>query len=97
MKKTLFITMLTAALLGGNAFANTGFEGGTMTPSGGVVSVNGNLRIFEDPDSPYEALAYAYGAKTSHDAFSQTVVMTGGTVLGVLHGGESTENPVQCL
>ena len=92
MKNTLFITMLTAALLGGNAFANTGFEGGTMTPSGGVVSVNGNLRIFEDPDSPYEALAYAYGAKTSHDAFSQTVVMTGGTVLGVLHGGESTED-----
>ena len=94
MKKTLFITMLTAALLGGKVYANTGFEGGTMTPSGGVVSVNGNLRIFEDPDSPYEALAYAYGAKTSHDAFSQTVVMTGGTVLGVLHGGESTEN--QC-
>ena len=28
MKKTLFITMLTAALLGGNAFAKTGFPGG---------------------------------------------------------------------
>ena len=68
MKKTLFITMLTAALLGGKVYANTGFEGGiirNLLGSHDLAGDNGahgeKLRIFEDPESNYEALDNVFG------------------------------------
>ena len=68
MKKTLFITMLTAALLGGNVYANTGFEGGIIRNLLGPHDLAGDngahgekLRIFEDPESNYEALDNVFG------------------------------------
>ena len=79
MKKTLFITMLAAALLGGNVFANTGFEGGTMLGSTNVLSENGNLVIFEDAQSQYTELGDVYGS------FQGSPVSTNATV--TIHGG----------
>ena len=68
MKKTLFITMLAAALLGGNVYANTGFEGGIIRNLLGPHDLAGDngahgekLRIFEDPESNYEALDNVFG------------------------------------
>ena len=68
MKKTLFITMLTAALLGGKVYANTGFEGGIIRNLLGPHDLAGDngahgekLRIFEDPESNYEALDNVFG------------------------------------
>ena len=68
MKKTLFITMLAAALLGGNMYANTGFEGGIIRNLLGPHDLAGDngahgekLRIFEDPESNYEALDNVFG------------------------------------
>ena len=79
MKKTLFITMLAAALLGGNVFANTGFEGGIMLGSTNVLSENGNLVIFEDAQSQYTELGDVYGS------FQDSPVSTNATV--TIHGG----------
>ena len=82
MKKTLFITMLTAALLGGDAFANTGFEGGKIDSFNDVYAdENGNLRIFEDPGSPYEIVHGAYGVRGEGTVDKKIVVaIEGGTV-----------------
>ena len=82
MKKTLFITMLTAALLGGNAFANTNFEGGKIDSFNDVYAdENGNLRIFEDPGSPYEIVHGAYGVRGEGTVDKKIVVaIEGGTV-----------------
>lgn len=65
MKKTLFITMLAAALLGGKVYANTGFSGGEWLwgSHDDVVAKEGEtLRIFEDPYSDYEKLGNVYGS-----------------------------------
>ena len=79
MKKTLFILSVTAALLGGNVFANTGFEGGIMLGSTNVLSENGNLVIFEDAQSQYTELGDVYGS------FQDSPVSTNATV--TIHGG----------
>ena len=76
MKKTLFITMLAAALLGGKVYANTGFEGGTMMPDGFQVVGDGNLRIFENPDSQYEKIHDAYGLKCFERKAAEYAVVT---------------------
>ena len=88
MKKTLFITMLAAALLGGNAYANTGFSGGTMQGNI-VVSDAGNLVIFEDSGSLYETLGGVYGDMVTdqQQRFTQATVTIQGGIVANAYGG----------
>ena len=87
MKKTLFITMLTAALLGGDAFANTGFEGGTIEYGNTVIGHSGgNLRIFEDPNSEYEKLRYVYGEECESTTTGYTTVTIEGGIVQAAYG-----------
>ena len=91
MKKTLFITMLTAALLGGNTYANTGYEGGKPYFANNIRSEKGELVIFEDPDSQFAELGDVYGCldgiPISHGA---SVTILGGIVQNA-YGGSHFE------
>ena len=91
MKKTLIITMLTAALLGGNMYANTGYAGGELMYGNNIRSVDGDLEIFEDPDAQFEELGDVYGCQdgipTNHGA---SVTIRGGIVQNA-YGGSHFE------
>ena len=94
MKKTLFITMLAAALLGGNVYANTGFSGGEwLTTSHVLVAKEGEtLQIFEDPDSDYKQLGDVYGLFNSGTGMGMggSVAIQGGIVQNA-YGGYSAD------
>ena len=91
MKKTLFITMLTAALLGGNTYANTSYAGGELMYGNNIRSEHGKLVIFEDPDSQFAELGDVYGCldgiPTNHGA---SVTILGGIVQNA-YGGSHFE------
>ena len=92
MKKTLFITMLTAALLGGNTYANTGYAGGELLYGNNICSEHGELVIFEDPNSQFAELGDVYGcldgSPISHGA---SVTILGGIVQNAYGGSHFEE------
>ncbi|MDO4222279.1 MAG: hypothetical protein Q4C88_09195 [Akkermansia sp.] len=92
MKKTLFITMLTAALLGGNTYANTGYAGGELLYGNNICSEHGELVIFEDPNSQFAELGDVYGcldgSPISHGA---SVTIRGGIVQNAYGGSHFEE------
>ena len=101
MKNTLFITMLTAALLGGNAFANTGYSGDNPTVSeqqlriiGAYSGEGGDLFIFEDPASPFEYFKEAYGgfANSCDLICYNTLTISGGYVMKAWGGKSNVFN-----
>ena len=93
MKKTLFITMLAAALLGGNVYADTSFSGGHRiwgAPGTPIVAIEGEtLRIFEysDPSYPsYPQLGDVYGLFNSGTGMGGSVAIQGGIVQNAYGG-----------
>ncbi len=102
MRKTLFITMLAAALLGGQVFAEftgttiEGYEGvdydyyfGKYSATGSVSG--GDVTIKADPNGevPYSAKVYGgytNGMDTGDSASNNKVTMTGGEVYNVFGG-----------
>ena len=91
MKKTLFILSVTAALLGGNTYANTSYAGGELMYGNNIRSEHGKLVIFEDPDSQFAELGDVYGCldgiPTNHGA---SVTILGGIVQNA-YGGSHFE------
>ena len=102
MKKTLFITMLAAALLGGNVYANTGFSGGMLI--GGALDNTAELACMllgaSEPggDDCYNTvwvregthLDAVWGGRASKDLCSadgNTIIVTGGKIDQLICGG----------
>ncbi len=87
MKKTLFITMLTAALLGGNTYANTGYAGGKIDHGNSIRSEYGDLVIFEDPNAQFAELGNVYGSLDGiPNKEKATVTILGGIVQNAYGG-----------
>lgn len=106
MKKTLFTAMLIVALLGGNAYANTGYiaspdEIQPLAP-GAVYGTytqgdasGGSVLVLESTESPYEKLDTVSGGMSDEgNATGNTVIMTGGTVRELLGGVAPVGNVV---
>ena len=97
MKKTYFITMITAALMG-SAYANTNYTANPGTHSSPPENVYGtyadpgeasgaSVRVFEVETGGYEYIARVRGGLTySGNAANNTVTMEGGEVR-VMYGG----------
>ena len=83
--------MLTAALLGGNTYANTGYAGGKIIYGNTIRSEYGDLVIFEDPDAQVAELGNVYGSldgiPISHGA---SLTILGGIVQNA-YGGSHFE------
>ncbi len=110
MKKTLFTAMLIVALLGGNAYANTGYiaspdEIQTLAPEAvfgtytqGDAS-GGSVLVFESAESRHEKLqTVSGGISDAGTATGNTVTMTGGIAGdlcgGIAFGGKVASNAV---
>ncbi len=102
MKKTCFLAMLTAALLGGQVFAevtgtavdNCGKVDGTIyygtySDAGSATGGNVTIKADEQGDVPNSATVYG-GYSEVADACNNTVVMSGGTVWQVCGGFAKT-------
>lgn len=103
MKKSLFLAMLAAALMGGQVFADvtgTTIEGATYTSGTqyfGAYSITesvtgGNVTIKADDTGVAPVNASVYGGRSVSEtgsASNNTVVMSGGTV-SVVYGGYTT-------
>ena len=102
MKKTLFITMLAAALLGGNVYANTGFSGGMLI--GGALDNTAELACMllgasapggNDCDNTVWVregthLVDVWGGRAANDQCSaddNTIIVTGGKIDRLICGG----------